>query len=110
MINMKTTFGFKVVLPALVFGVAIAAPVYAQEDSPSASQSMHRAGESAENAASDTGHAVTHAYHCTATALSDSSITAKVKYALHENKRTQAKGIHVDTEEGQRTAQGTGRA
>src|ERR1700686_3781224 len=99
MIRMKNTFGFKVVLPALVLGVAIAAPVYgyAQEDSPSASQSMHRAGESAENAASDTGQAVKHAYHGTATALSDTSITAKVKYALHENKVTHDAGIPVDT-------------
>jgi hyperosmotically inducible protein len=107
MIKMKNAFGFKVVLPALVLGVAIAAPVYAQEDSPSASQSMHRAGESAENAASDTGQAVKHAYHGTATALSDTSITAKVKYALHENKVTHDAGIHVDTVAGVVTLTGT---
>ena len=106
---MKNTFGFgfKLVLPALVLGVAMAAPVYAQEDNPSASQSMHRAGESAENAASDTGQAVKHAYHGTATAVSDTSITAKVKYALHENKVTHDAGIHVDTVAGVVTLTGT---
>jgi hyperosmotically inducible protein len=97
----------KIVVPALVLGMAVTAPIFAQEDNGSASQSMHRAGESAENAASDTGQAIKHAYHGTATALSDTAITAKVKSALHENKITKGADIHVDTVAGVVTLKGT---
>jgi hyperosmotically inducible protein len=60
----------------------------AQESNVPASVSMHRAGESAGNAATSAGHAVEHTYHGAATALKDTAITAKVKTALHENKST----------------------
>jgi len=107
---MKNAFGLKVkviVVPALLLGMAVAAPIFAQEDNGSASQSMHRAGESAESAASDTGQAIKHAYHGAATALSDTAITAKVKSALHENKVTSGSDIHVDTVAGVVTLKGT---
>jgi osmotically-inducible protein OsmY len=104
---MKNVFGLKIVVPVLVLGMAVTAPIFAQEDNGSASQSMHRAGESAENAASDTGQAIKHAYHGTATALSDTAITAKVKSALHENKITKGADIHVDTVAGVVTLKGT---
>ena len=107
---MKNAFGLKVkviVVPALLLGMAVAAPIFAQEDNGSASQSMHRAGESAENAASDAGQAIKHAYHSAATALSDTTITAKVKSALHENKMTSDSDIHVDTVAGVVTLKGT---
>src|SRR5271156_5691304 len=94
---MKNAFGLKIIVPALVLGMAVAAPVFAQEDNASASQSMHQAGASAEDAASDTGQAIKNAYHGTVTALSDTAITAKVKTALHENKATTGSDIHVDT-------------
>ena len=51
----------------------------AQESNVPASASMHRAGESAGNAATSAGHAVEHTYHGAATALKDTAITAKVK-------------------------------
>jgi hyperosmotically inducible protein len=104
---MKYAFGLKIIVPALVLGMAVAAPIFAQDDNGSASQSMHRAGESAENAASDAGHAIEHAYHGTATAVSDSAITAKVKGGLHENKITNGSDIHVDTMAGVVTLRGT---
>ncbi len=104
---MKNAFGLKIIVPALVLGMALAAPAFAQDDNGSASQSMHRAGESAEHAASDAGQAIKHAYHGTATAVSDSAITAKVKTGLHENKITTGSDIHVDTVAGVVTLKGT---
>ena len=56
----------------------------------SASESMHEAGESAENALS-------HAYHGTKTATIDTTLTAKVKTALHDDKATHGADIHVTT-------------
>jgi hyperosmotically inducible protein len=104
---MKNVFGLKLILPALVLGMTVAAPVFAQEDNGPASQSMSKAGASAEDAASDAGQAIKHAYHGTVTALSDSAITAKVKTALHENKTTSASNIQVDTVAGVVTLKGT---
>jgi hyperosmotically inducible periplasmic protein len=104
---MKTAISVKILACVLVLGMFAGAPVFAQEDNASGSQSMHRAGESMENAASDTGQAIKHAYHGTATALSDTAITAKVKTALHENKLTAGHDIHVDTVAGVVTLSGT---
>jgi hyperosmotically inducible periplasmic protein len=105
---MRKAFEWKIILPALVLGMVVAAPSFAQEDTNApASQSMHRAGNSAENAASDTGQAIKHAYHSTVTAISDSAITAKVKTALHENKITKGADIHVQTTAGVVTLKGT---
>jgi osmotically-inducible protein OsmY len=104
---MKNAFGLKIVVPALVLGMGIAVPVFAQEGSVPASQSMHQAGDAAENAASDTGQAIKHAYHGTVTAISDTAITAKVKTALHDNKVTKGADIHVDTVAGVVTLKGT---
>lgn len=104
---MKNAFGLKIIVPALVFGMVAAAPVFAQEDNGSASQSMHQAGASAEDAASDTGQAIKHAYQGTVTALSDTAITAKVKTALHENKVTSGSDIHVNTVAGVVVLEGT---
>lgn len=94
---MKSTFGLKMILPAFMLGMAFTAPIFAQEANGSASQSMHQAGESAENAGSEAGHAIKHAYQGAATAVTDTAITAMVKGALHENKITSGSEIHVDT-------------
>jgi hypothetical protein len=78
----------KMVLSVAVFGLAIMGPVFAQ-DNPPASQSMHEAGQAAEQAGSDTWNAAKHAGEGTVTAIRDTNTTAKVKYALHEEKLTQ---------------------
>jgi hyperosmotically inducible protein len=85
----------KSLFSALALGLAAAGPAFAQ----SASESMHEAGHSTENA-------VSHAYHGTATAVSDSALTAKVKTALHEDKVTTGTGIHVTTVAGVVTLRG----
>jgi hyperosmotically inducible periplasmic protein len=100
---MKNTAGLNFVVPALLLTLVAAGPAFAQ----SASQSMHEAGESTENAASSTGHAISHAYHGTVTAVKDSTITAKVKTALHDDKVTKSGDIHVTTVAGVVTLRGT---
>jgi hyperosmotically inducible protein len=83
-------------LPAtLLLTLAIAGTTWAQ----SASQSTHEAGESAESA-------VSHAYHGTATAVTDTALTAKVKTALHDDKATSDSDIHVTTVAGIVTLRG----
>ena len=82
-----------------MLGMSVATPMFADDTdsaSPgSASSSMHQAGESMENAATNTGHAVKDAYHGTVTALTDTKITAKVKHALHEAELTERGDIDV---------------
>ena len=73
--------------------------IYARALAQSASQSMHEAGESAESA-------VSHAYHGTKTAAVDTSLTAKVKTALHDDKATKGADIHVTTIAGTVTLRG----
>lgn len=104
---MKNAFGMKIIAPALVLGMIVAAPVFAQEDNRPASQSIRMVENSAENAASKTGEAVKNTYHGAVTAISDTAITAKVKTALHENKITSGHDIHVTTEAGLVTLKGT---
>jgi hyperosmotically inducible periplasmic protein len=104
---MKTAFGLKLVIPALVLGMIATTPVFGQEATDSASQSMHQAGSSAGDAASSTGDAVKHVYQGAATAMSDTAITAKVKTALHGNKVTNESDIHVETIAGVVTLTGT---
>jgi hyperosmotically inducible periplasmic protein len=73
-------------VPGLLLGVTLATPVFAQ----TATQSMKDAGHSAENA-------VSHAWQGTKTAVKDTDITAKVKMALHNDRLTKGRDIHVDT-------------
>ena len=73
--------------------------IYGRALPQSASESMHEAGESAESA-------VSHAYHGTKTAAVDTSLTAKVKTALHDDKATGGSDIHVTTVAGVVTLRG----
>jgi hyperosmotically inducible periplasmic protein len=75
---------------SLLAALALTLTMYAQALAQSASESMHEAGESAESA-------VSHAYHGTKTAAVDTSLTAKVKTALHDDKATSGADIHVTT-------------
>jgi len=108
---MNNSLGLKIIVPILVLGMSAATPIFAedQDTAPpgSASSSMHKAGESMENAASSTGEAVKDTYHGTVTALTDTKITAKVKHALHEAELTEGGDIDVDTVAGVVTLHGT---
>jgi hyperosmotically inducible periplasmic protein len=61
---------------------------------------MHRAGESTENAISNT-------YNGAKRGAQDTALTTKVKLALHDDKITQGTYIHVDTIAGVVTLSGS---
>jgi osmotically-inducible protein OsmY len=90
----------RLIVPAVVFGMAISIPAFAQDDSSPASQSMHQAGEKMEQAGSDTAAAASDTYHGTKRAVKDTLITAKVKTALHNDKATGDVDIDVATTAG----------
>jgi hyperosmotically inducible periplasmic protein len=93
---MKFTVRWNVIAPATILSLAMVVPVFGQAN-PSASDSMSAAGHSMKQAGSDTADATKHAYEGTATALSDTKITAKVKSALHKESVTEHSEIHVRT-------------
>jgi osmotically-inducible protein OsmY len=92
----------RLIVPAVVFGMAISIPAIAQDDSVPASQSMHQAGEQIEHAGSDAAAAAVDTYHGTKRAVKDTAITTKVKVALHNDKeiRHADADIDVDTRAG----------
>jgi hyperosmotically inducible periplasmic protein len=73
-------------MTALSLFFAVAGSAMAQ----SASTSMKSAGHDIENAAAN-------AYHGTKTGIKDTDVTAKVKLALHNDKTTKGRDIHVKT-------------
>jgi len=58
---------------------------------------MRQAGQEVKNAGSDTVSAAKDAGNGTVTAVRDTTITAKVKMALHKDKAIEDSDIHVDT-------------
>ena len=98
---MNSKYKILALVPALSIGLAI--PAFAQDTRPSApapaSTSMHRAGENTEGA-------VKNAYTGTATALTDTKITTKVKAAFATGKGIDSNDIHVTTTAGVVTLDG----
>ena len=80
---------------ALIVAMAMAGSARAQ----SATSQMKEAGSDAEKALS-------HAYHGTVTAIDDTTLTAKVKSQLHDDKITTGADIHVTTVAGVVTLSG----
>lgn len=101
---MKNEYAFKLVVPAILFGMVLSVPSFAQDEP--ASQSMHQAGEKVEQAGSDTAAAAKDAYRGTERAVKDTTITAEVKTALARDKNVRASEIHVDTVAGVVTLNG----
>jgi hyperosmotically inducible periplasmic protein len=91
------------IAPALVLGIGLALPAFAQNTSTSssmpASASMDRAGQ-------DTAGAAKNAYVGTATALDDTKITTAVKAAFASGKDIKSIHIHVATSAGVVTLRG----
>jgi len=94
---MKNKYSMKLIVPALLCGMALSAPALAQDTNAPASQQMHEAGQNVEQAGSDTGAAAKDAYHGTVRAVKDTTITAEVKTALVRDKSVSASAIHVNT-------------
>jgi hyperosmotically inducible periplasmic protein len=103
---MENKYSFKLIVPAILFGMVLAVPAYAQSPNAPASQQMHDAGENVEQAGSDTGVAAKDAYHGTVRAVKDTTITAEVKTALAREKNVSASAIHVHTTAGIVTLKG----
>jgi hyperosmotically inducible protein len=85
----------KSLLPMLLLSFAIVGFAFAQ----SASESMKEAGTSA-------GNAVKHVVNGTATAVSDTALTTKVKTTLHGDDALKGARIHVTTVAGVVTLRG----
>lgn len=99
---MKSINKILAMVPAMVLGIGLAIPAFAQNASSppvAASTSMHQASQDTEGAAKN-------AYTGTVTALSDTTITTKVKTALASGKNIKSNDIHVTTIAGVVTLKG----
>ena len=94
---MKTKCAFKLAVPAILFGLLLSAPSFAQE---TAGQDMQQAGNEMKQAGSDTAMAAKDAFRGTARATKDTTITAEVKTKLASDKEVKASAIHVTTQAG----------
>ena len=109
---MNNKYSFKLIVPAILFGMVLSVPAFAQDPNAGAdpnapaSQQMHEAGQQMEGAGSDTGAAATDAFHGTERAVKDTTITAAIKSALVRDKNVKASGIHVSTTAGVVTLKG----
>ena len=92
---MNSRYRILTLVPAMALSIGLAIPALAQDTSAPApaSASMHRAGEKTEGA-------VKNAYTGTATALTDTKITTKVKAAFATGKGIDSNDIHVKTTAG----------
>jgi hyperosmotically inducible protein len=92
---MNSKYRILTLVPAMALSIGLAIPALAQDTSAPApaSTSMHRAGEKTEGA-------VKNAYTGTATALTDTKITTKVKAAFATGKGIDSNDIHVKTTAG----------
>jgi len=86
----------KTIVPAAVLAIAFAVPAFAQ----SAGESMLEAGQEMKSAGTETWHAAEKAGKGIATAVHDTSITAKVKESLYKDEATRGQHIHVSTSAG----------
>jgi hyperosmotically inducible periplasmic protein len=102
---MKIRYSFNLIVPAVLFGMVLSAPAFAQNEP--ASQQMDRAGQKIEQAGSDTAAAAKDAYSGTERAVEDTTITAEVKTALARDKEVRSSEIHVDTIAGVVTLKGS---
>ena len=109
---MDSKYSFRLIVPAVLFGMVLSVPGFAQDSAPAstnpnapAGQQMKAAGQDMENAGSDTVAAGTDTYHATKRAVKDTTITAEVKAALEKDKLP-ATEIHVHTRAGVVTLNG----
>jgi hyperosmotically inducible periplasmic protein len=100
---MKTKFSLKFIAPAVLLGLAMAMPAFAQE---TAGEAMHSAGDNLKQAGSDTAAAAEDAYHGTKIEVKDTTISAKVKRAMHDDQMVSGSEIHVSTNAGVVTLKG----
>ncbi len=95
---MKRKYSFRLAVPTVLLGLAMAMPAFAQDES--SHDAMHSAGANMKQAGSDTAAAAEDVYTGTKRAVKDVTITAKVKKALHDDPAVGPSDIHVSTKTG----------
>jgi hypothetical protein len=120
---MATTYSFRLIVPAALFGMVLAVPSFAQEMAPAnananaaapasedmnapAGQQMRAAGREMKDAGADTAAAAKDTFHGTTRAVKDTTITAEVKSALKSDAQVGSSEIHVRTSGGVVTLKG----
>lgn len=118
---MDTKYSFRLVVPALLFGMVLSVPSFAQESAPNnpnaaapasedmnapASTQMRSAGQEMKAAGADTVEAAKDTYHGSTRAVKDTTITAEVKTALKRDPQVGSLRIHVMTSGGVVTLKG----
>jgi len=102
---MKIRHSLNLIVPAVLFGMVLSVPAFAQNEP--ASRQMDQAGAKIEQAGSDTAAAAKDAYGGTERAVKDTAITAEVKTALARDGEVRSSLIHVDTIAGVVTLKGS---
>jgi len=102
--DMNTKYSFKITVPAVLLGLVLSVPAFAQDES--THDAMHSAGANIKQAGSDTAAAAEDVYTGTKRAVKDTAITAKIKTALHDDAALNGSDIHVSTKTGVVTLQG----
>ncbi len=119
---MDTKYSFRLIVPAVLFGMVLSVPAFAQnnmapanananapasEDANApAGQQMRAAGREMKDAGSDTAAAAKDTFHGSERAIKDTTITAEVKQALMHDSEIKASKIHVRTSGGVVTLKG----
>ena len=126
---MDTKYSFRLIVPAVLFGMVLSVPAFAQDNmapananynnAPAAAnapasedanapagQQMRAAGQEMKGAGSDTAAAAKDTYHGSERAVKDTTITAEVKEALMSDSEIKASKIHVRTSGGVVTLKG----
>ncbi len=127
---MDTKYAFRLIVPAVLFGMVLSVPAFAQNSAPAGSsynsapnspnasapasedmnapagQQMRAAGREMKGAGSDTAAAAKDTYHGTERAVKDTTITAEVKTALKRDPQVGSAEIHVKTAGGIVTLKG----
>ena len=123
---MDTKYSFRLIVPAVLFGMVLSVPAFAQDNmapanasapasvnapasedaNAPAGQQMRAAGQEMKGAGSDTAAAAKDTYHGSERAVKDTTITAEVKEALMSDSEIKASKIHVRTSGGVVTLKG----
>jgi osmotically-inducible protein OsmY len=120
---MDTKYSFRLIVPAVLFGMVLSMPAFAQDNMAPASaapatapasedanapagQQMRAAGQEMKGAGSDTAAAAKDTFHGTERAVKDTTITAEVKTALKSDAQVGSSEIHVKTAGGVVTLKG----
>jgi osmotically-inducible protein OsmY len=93
-------------LAGLIGGaLGISLPLHAQDST--AGKEMHQSGTSVKSAAGAAADSVKHAYHATKDQIGDATLSTKVKTALLTSDLNKKYSIHVESDHGTVTLDGT---